>query len=361
MSSLAGQLRLFSGDDDDFSPPPPRWTPAARLSQIAEAFIRDEMRDADDKTVTALRESLDKWISLTGDPPLSSIDRELLLEFLRRLALCRGKKKGSLLSAATIAKHKRQLQPLFDYCGPRDRKHDNALSILKKAPYFPRPKRARKQTKVLKAKTKPPFTLIEIANMLDAADAATLPVLDAPGGSLIQPGEFWRALMIVLYNTGLRIGSALALRWEWINGGWVSIPGEHYKGGAATDLPFNAYAWEAIQNIRTARETVFPLRGNGVFKGMGRRHLDRQLDRIKRAAGLPADDGRYFHAFRRATALQLTLGSGIDAARFALGHAAADVTKDHYVGGKPAEEYLARLPQPVRNAAREGERRQAEG
>lgn len=151
---------------------------------------------------------------------------------------------------------------------------------------------------------------------------------DVQGGRIagVPARLWWKALHLVLFDTGARIGEILALRWEWIDlaTGYVDIPAEVRKGGekdacyqlhaetlatlAAIHLPHGelVFAWEKTESMLYIR-----------------------YKRILKAAGLPHDRKSKFHRMRKSVASHLQAG-GHNASQ-ALGHSSAEVTRESYL------------------------------
>jgi integrase len=72
-----------------------------------------------------------------------------------------------------------------------------------------------------------------------------------PYGTIIQ-------LLILL---GQRTGETAALRWDWIKGDLVTIPGEFTKNGHETTVPLGSMALAAIKTVPHICELLFPARG----------------------------------------------------------------------------------------------------
>ncbi len=162
-----------------------------------------------------------------------------------------------------------------------------------------------------------------------------------------------RALVVVLWRSGLRIGEALDLRPADLdrptNGkGWIAV--RHGKGDSERVTEMPASAWDTLDRWLTVRrKRVRPLPRNApVFCTLRGRELSQpyvrtMLRRKARQAGL--DTRRVHpHAFRHAFAVELHRnGTPIDHVRRLLGHSSLGVTGA----------YLARIdPDEVLDSAR---------
>lgn len=145
----------------------------------------------------------------------------------------------------------------------------------------------------------------------------------APGTiGRVATGDWWRALLLVCWDTGERIGAVWSVTWPDVDltSGWVRVPAESRKGGRCDRL------------YRLAPDTVAalrPLRANGtgaVFAThFGRQALWIRLRRILRRAGLPSDRRSMFHRIRRSVASYVAAAGGN--AQDVLGHSSPAVTR----------------------------------
>lgn len=78
--------------------------------------------------------------------------------------------------------------------------------------------------------------------------------------SNVQPADWWRALIIMAYMTGWRIGQLLALKWSDVDldAGTALSQAEHNKGKRDAFLPLHPVIVEHLQKLRTfGRGNVF--------------------------------------------------------------------------------------------------------
>jgi integrase len=115
----------------------------------------------------------------------------------------------------------------------------------------------------------------------------------------IPAALWWRAFLLVCYDTGERVGAVKALRWRDVRGGTVLYSAENRKGGRRDILravsPETKEALDQIRCGRGAEDAVFP------FPRM-KSYLWTRLGIIIRRAGLPADRTCKFHKIRKTTA-----------------------------------------------------------
>ncbi len=348
-SSDAPALRIWVPDDelrDDESGGEDRGTsvadrthglsPRMTLSAFFSAYVEPiglVASGASPTTIGCYRESLAYWDAFTGDPPLAEIDEYTCAEFVAGLGKLPGM-KSPIISPNTVRKHCRHVQRVIDLAGPpgRDRKQRLAKGLVERPPYIARPEE----------REKPPedsFTLDEIAKWLGACEQATQPRL--PG---ITPETWWRALILFTYNTGLRIGTVLALEWTMRQDKWLVVPAECLKGGKKGQrFWLNKAACDALDSIDGIRLTIFPWK-------LEVRSLHRHREQLLRVAGLPEHRRFGFHGLRKALATSMARKNRL-AAQQQLGHAVLATTEKHYVHPDVTEDIMAdamkNVPQPA--------------
>ncbi|MDD4888304.1 MAG: tyrosine-type recombinase/integrase [Phycisphaerae bacterium] len=289
------------------------------MSQFYERYVRPAVMEpggAAERNLYEYGQTIKYWHDLTGDPPLKEIDEWVCAEFLKRLKRLPGREGHEVLSVNTVRKHCVHLQHVLDLAGPKDRRHPMAKRLLDESPYLQRPAAWLDEVEDV-------FEGHEVEAWKRACRFATTPRIDGVAAS-----AWWLGLIVYIYNVGIRIGSALAIRYAWHSTDpegrhWLKIPYGAIKGHKALKLYVSAEAWEAIQAIRTDRELVFPW-------PHCRRHLDTIREQLLEKAGIPADRQFGFHGLRKALASDLAEGNPI-AAQKQLGHAAMTMTSGHYV------------------------------
>ncbi len=162
-------------------------------------------------------------------------------------------------------------------------------------------------------------------------------------GDIAGP-DFWRALFLVCWDTGERIGAVMAVKWSDVDlgKGWITFLAEHRKGGRSDNtLPLASDTIEALNKIKRLKGKVFlwPYNPGYIFPKMGQ---------IMVRAGLPDTREFKFHAIRKSTASYYEAAGGN--ATELLGHSSRDVTKNYLdprvVSTKPAVALLFRPEEP---------------
>jgi integrase len=140
-----------------------------------------------------------------------------------------------------------------------------------------------------------------------------------PVGSL-KGSLWWRALFLVLWDTGERISAVLAVQWQWVDldGQTIYIPAEVRKGGHGDRLyPIAEDTAKAI--------AALPRQYKPFFHPFHAATLYNRLKRLMKDAGLPSDRRSMFHRMRRSTASHYEAAGGN--ATELLGHTSRKVTR----------------------------------
>jgi len=341
------RLRLVRGAECD---PEDRrdWT----LPEFYERFVLPvchEGKDRQPQTVRAYRGSLKLWAQITGNPPLRQIDDVTCADFAKAVSQRAGLKGAAKVSPNTVIKHCTQLQFCLDKAGPRSRGNRLGQNILPEPPYLVRPKG--------RHRLRDRFTLDEITAWLDVLPTtATLP--RSMRG--IEPPRWWRGLIRFVYNSALRIDSAIEARREWIEvrakrgqppEHWLCLPAEATKPRQPLQVYLNQSARLAIEMVpRSEDGRIFAFPGWPSSQSWLQELRRRQLAEIPTTI-LPEDRRLGFHGLRRATLHWLAERNPLVARKVA-GHSGGDVLADHYVGADVVIPLLERLPQP--GPARQG-------
>jgi integrase len=113
-------------------------------------------------------------------------------------------------------------------------------------------------------------------------------------------------LMKVALLTGMRKGELFKLRWPDIDFSRNFIHIKDPKNGQDQKIPLSTAAREVLESQSRESEFVFPGRG-----GIQRVDINKAVNRIKRAAGLP-DDFRPLHGLRHSFASMLASSGKVD-------------------------------------------------
>ena len=154
--------------------------------------------------------------------------------------------------------------------------------------------------------------------------------------------DWWKALILVLWDSCERVGAASGLQWKDVNldTGWVRFDADNRKGGIEdSDVELSPETVEALRAIKGEWDEVFPF-------AMGKNYiLYNHFERILKAANLPTDAKSKFHRIRR-TAASFAEASGGNATEL-LRHTKREVTKAYIdrkiVPRQQAKDFLFRL------------------
>lgn len=160
----------------------------------------------------------------------------------------------------------------------------------------------------------------EMARLLEAARHADGEMFGIPAN------QWFGALLLVMYDTGARLGSLLLLRTDdfSLESGEVLLRAETQKQSADQYFRVHPETLEAVRAINPQlREFVW----NYPQYNRNRMIIYRALDRILNAAGLPTTARDKFHKVRRTSATVLADQLGEHEASKHLGHSSIEVTR----------------------------------
>ncbi len=160
------------------------------------------------------------------------------------------------------------------------------------------------------------------ARIYEHCDAAS-----GPSSQSFDPADWWRALLVMAYMTGWRIGSLLALRREDVDmeNGFALSRAEDNKGKRDQRIPLHPLVVEHLREIPGFSPLVFSFTG-------ARRGLYGEFRAIQEAAGVRPEGSkpRYgFHDFRRAFATMNADRLSADALQSLMQHRAYQTTQKY--------------------------------
>lgn len=275
-------------------------------------YLNVRLHDKSAGAVRNYRTAMMNWRLITGDPPLEEITTATVALFRDAMSNRRGLKPHLRMSANTVHHKLVLIQSVLDLAGPVDRGHRDAAGILKSIPWLRPPKI------VLKTPREIPGEILQQIYLATAN-------MDVPWVDGIKPPAWWKALLVVAYNTQLRRRTLFEMRMEEID--WpnhrIILPAERLKAGRPMVVHLNPAAMEALQAIRTNRELIFPW-------PTSMKNLYRYLHRLQTSIGLPKKDWFGLHAIR-STAATILAGFSPQASQLSLGHTQLAVTVNHYI------------------------------
>jgi integrase len=301
------------------------------LSTFFEKWYRPQkLFDATQSTIESYEQVLKMWRRLIGDPPVKQITPTMLALFRGARLRMKGL-NGHTLSPNTVRSNLRHLQVLLEKLGPPARGNRDGQRILADVPWVQPPREVVKIPRTV--------ALEWLSACYEAAKGMRKPVI--PG---VRAPAYWRALLVVVWNTGLRRGTLFAMRWEDVDleHPRIVLPAARMKSRRPMIVHLTPVAAEALRSICTDGELVFPWETSTQWKWRFP-HLFHELQNL---AGIPKKEHFGLHMIRKTVASALWEVSP-GAAQFALGHTTADVTRKHYVdGGELVARALDQLPQP---------------
>ncbi|HEV3022445.1 MAG TPA: site-specific integrase, partial [Pirellulales bacterium] len=314
-------FRLLFPDDDLGGPDDHGLSADVTLSEFIERYVVPVcLVNAKPRNLIQYRESGRYWKRFTADPPLRSIDDFTCAQFVAGLRTLAGQ-GGQPLAENTIRKHCVHVQYCLDRAGPKVRHNPRAKQarLLPEVPIVDRPR-------LVVNEVDDNFTLAEIGHWLDACTHA-----EAPHDQNCQPPDWWRALVLVAYNTGLRIETLIKLRWGWLRedelGHWLQVPPGAIKKSHGRSFYLPPAGLKSLEPIRPAaprvEAAIFPWPHTESWLHECRRRL---LGASKIAPGRRWG----FHGLRKAFGTELAKIDGA-AVSWALGHSAGSVAQRHYV------------------------------
>ncbi|GIX02463.1 MAG: hypothetical protein KatS3mg112_1400 [Thermogutta sp.] len=293
------------------------------LGELFETEIVPRRPFWDPRTLAEYASTIHLWTQITGDPPITEIDEKLIASFSATLLRRPGKHAQTTLSRNTVRKHLQHLKAVLRLLSP---KSTRGIGLLKEIPIIEAPRPARRPVTV--------FSLTQVRSLANGGEYFRTD-LTRP----LPSPAWWKALIRIVYNTAWRIGTALQVRWEWIDGNWITVPPEATKPKEIGRRYYlNQAVMAALDPIRRDSGRIFPW--NGAMLS-----LQRWRRRIAAKVGVPVDERFGFHCLRR-TALSALATLNPLVARIMAMHAIHDVLAEHYISDDVIRATLEQLPQP---------------
>jgi integrase len=315
----------------EFDQPSPHWTPEEFFDRYVWPLIF-EPEGRKPRTRDEYRQTLRYATRFTHAAGLDQFQRvEVVANWHRGLRSLR-KDDGEPLAANTLRKHCTHLQCVLDRAGPkkRERRHSRNAGLLADVPLIEKPAATRGRTKNVYS--------LEGVGMFQAASFAA----KSPRLSGLLASTWWRSLVIVIYNCGLRIGTATQLQRAWLevdrHGTWFNIPPEAMKMKQPIRVYVNRWARAAIDAIPIDRNLIFEWPHT-------MQYLDACRVKILKRSGLPEAEQFGFNGIRKRANSEIQM-INTAAARLFAGHATGDVNLTYYTDPDVLVQACERLPQP---------------
>ena len=234
-------------------------------------------------------------------------------------------------SPATVNKHRAHLLALWRFARKKKRLSGDEPDIEKTKEYKRIPEA---------------WSLDEFQRLLTAATKADGTIVGIPAGS------WWLALLLLMYDTGLRISAVMQLPANAMTDGHLRVAAETQKQGAEQHFRLHEQTLAALTQMDGSRRTAAELAKERLFPwpmdpGGDWRTLRGAYRKILKAAGLPHGPREMFHKLRRTSATLLAAELGEEAASKHLGHSGLNVTR-RYLDPSKIEQKSAvdALPRP---------------
>jgi integrase len=248
------------------------------------------LRGIEPRTIEIYRFTLRAWAALLGrEPTLDDLEELAVAKFLAHRLRER--------SVATAAKDRAQCRALWEFASRR--------GLVSRWP----------QIRPIRVPERVPQAWLtdELQRLLEAAGERHGTIAGVPASA------FWRAAILVCYETGCRIGELLGLEWRDVSAAGILFRAENRKGKRRDIFrPISPEVAEALQAIRRDRDEVFAW--DRCYA-----NLWRHLGMICKAAGLPDDRLSKFHRLRK-THASYAAAAGLDAQRL-LDHSSPATTR----------------------------------
>jgi len=301
-----------------------------------------KLKNLDQKTERSYRESLKLWVKKTPNKPIDQISKADIAEFCIAMKEYPGKKKGTTMCASSRQKHFRQLDTILKTTGPQTRHNPDGQGLLSyEPPFFPK-------VKVPKTRTHAVWSIPEIHAMYRAAGQMKLPVVDG-----YSAADYWRALIVLDYYSGIRITELINLRYSNIHERIIQGNPETGKNDKTDPHWLPLEVIEHIEKIRTPGRDVILY----VSKyDRQRRTLYDDFHLLQKLAGLPESRWWGFHSIRKTHGTEVKRYKAphqrnLTLAQRSLGHSNSDITLGHYISGAMEDQELVtvieELPSPV--------------
>ena len=222
-----------------------------------------------------------------GFVPLATIDRSHLALFRDFIKAIPGQRRGPSSPNTAVSKT-RYVQTLLDKAGPPGRGNRDAAGLIQSVPQIKRPRGVLREPLAVKPERD--------SATHRAADRATRPT--NVGGKPLS--LWWRALIVTVFNTGIRRGTVFSIELQNINWGLgvLRVPSESLKSRRDLTFPLNQTVIAHLRALwpehepRPPSARVFPRSRSG-------RVFDNSFAELRALAGIPESERFGLHDIRR--------------------------------------------------------------
>jgi integrase len=281
------------------------------LTELFEAYARKHLRGKSENTFRLYRHTIRSFGKfLRREPTIEDLDSDLIEDHMWRVV-----KSGR--SIATANKDRSQLICLWNYAARK-----RIVETHPDVPQIQEPERV-------------PMAWMpdEVDRILSAARVDTREI----GG--VKGSTWWTAMLLIILDTGERIGAVRALPRNCIHGDHLLVPAAIRKGKTRDRLyRLSPNCIAAIEKLvqSHSESDLFPFPYSHTY-------LYRRYRQLLEHAGLPIARGNNFHRLRKTVASAVARAGGDATA--ALDHASPKTTKSYLdcriVGGVQVSEILA--------------------
>jgi integrase len=234
-----------------------------KWSTFREEYETNVLPNLSSRSRDEVKTALSHFERLVKPGRMDQIRTQTIAKFVAARQNERGKNPGSTISPATINKDLRHIRA--------------ALRIAKEwklLPEMPTIKMVKEPEKIPRYVTAEHFQILY-------DKACPLAVLPQNAGQPYKPVDWWRALIVMAYMTGWRIGELLSLRREDLDleGGTAITRAEDNKGNREESVPLHPTVVTHLKKIVTPGPFVFPWSENHAS-------LWGEFGRIQKEAGI---------------------------------------------------------------------------
>lgn len=283
------------------------------------ALLRDyyaPLQGICDRTIEIYGFTLDAFADVLGrEPTVLDFDELTVARFLAHRVRSR--------APATAAKDRAQLRALWEWASRR-----KMVSTWPTIPLIRVPERVPEA-----------WLTEEMEKLLESAS------MERTSYDGVPAALWWRALLLLAYDTGERASALVSLRWDCVRGCSVLFRAEDRKGRRRDIMREisvqTADALLAIKGDRRPDQQVFPW-------PRSRSYLWKRLEIILKRAGLPAGRKDKFHRIRKTTASYYEAAGG--SAQWLLDHSDPATTRKYLdpriVKGRAAPDVIPPIGRP---------------
>jgi len=269
-------------------------------------------------SISDVQSTLNKWNDIIGAIALDAIADETIWHFAATLS---GQKnaKGLAFSPNTTRKHLRNIRAILRYALKR--------RMIGQMPDIIMPKERFRGAC-------DSFTFSEIQTLIQTTSMFKGQEIDG-----MDAAEWWKQLIVFLYCSACRVGTATKARFDWVHGNRLEIAANTDGVKTCYDLPLGNEAQSVIGMMRRSHKEsrIFP-------NPHKREWLHRRFRELCEEAGIPPERRFGFHGIRKHTGSVMATKDFAAAVKL-LGHSDPKVTARYYLNPEiVCEKAVERIP-----------------